>query len=272
MEKTEHTQGMTLPKLPYILLELINNESSDAVDYIIARYLLDHFDQLDSASIQDISDACGVSKSTMSRFCRKAGLEDFQEMKDQLHNAKLKPSYKFNVPMHGTDGKGYLQAVSEQVLRLDAALDYQKIDTLVKEIYESRNIILLGSMQAMNPAVNLQQDMLFSHKVMRVPSMFSLQINAIERARPQDLLICFSNSGQFFERLFDNQGDMNLLKELRIWMITGNEKAEKYSYVDEVIMIPQNHGYISHPLQFNLTARVICLAYAEYYQKMNGEK
>ena len=86
MEK-EKTQGSTLAKLPYILLELINNESPESVDYIIARYILDHLTELSGASIQDISDACEVSKSTLSRFCRKAGLEDFQEMKNELQQA-----------------------------------------------------------------------------------------------------------------------------------------------------------------------------------------
>jgi Transcriptional regulators len=115
MEK-EKTQGSTLAKLPYILLELINNESPESVDYIIARYILDHLTELSGASIQDISDACEVSKSTLSRFCRKAGLEDFQEMKNELQQANFIPEHKFNVPLVGSDGKGYLKKVSEQVM------------------------------------------------------------------------------------------------------------------------------------------------------------
>lgn len=271
MKKEEQNQGNTLAKLPYILLELINNENPESVDYIIGKYVLDHMNQLSGASIQDISDACEVSKSTLSRFCRKIGLEDFQEMKDELQNAHINPSGKFNVPLVDADGKGYLKSVSEQVMKLDAALDYKLIEKLVKEIYDAKNIILLGSMQAMNPAVNLQQDMLFCGKVMRVPSMFSLQVSAIERARPNDLLICFSNSGIFFERLFENQGDLHKLDHLRIWMITGNENEKKLSYINECIVIPDNHGYVSHPLQFNLTARVIAMAYAEYYKKKNNK-
>ncbi|MCH3961691.1 MAG: hypothetical protein LKF53_07060 [Solobacterium sp.] len=267
MEKQEIIQGVTLGKLPYILLELINNENPDSVDYIIARYILDHMKHLKGASIQEISDACEVSKSTLSRFCRKAGLEDFQEMKEELQAVRLKSPEKFDVPLMSSDGRSYLRRVSEQVARLDEALDYQQIDKLVKEMEERRNIILFGSMQAMNPAVNLQQDMLFSDKVMRVPSRFSLQINAIERARANDLVICFSNSGAFFERLFENQGNMKKLNDLRIWMITGNQNALKLPYINECIVIPDNHSYVSHPLQFDLTARVIAMAYAEYHRK-----
>lgn len=266
MEK-EKTQGSTLAKLPYILLELINNESPESVDYIIARYILDHLTELSGASIQDISDACEVSKSTLSRFCRKAGLEDFQEMKNELQQANFIPEYKFNVPLVGSDGKGYLKKVSEQVMKLDEALDYSQIEKLVKEIYNSKNVLLFGSMQAMNPAVNLQQDILFLDKVVRVPGMYALQLSAIEKARSNDLLICFSNSGNFFERLFENQGDKHILNNLKIWMITGNENAKKLPYLNEVIWIPDNHNYASHPLQFDLTARVIAMAYSEYVRK-----
>lgn len=271
MEK-EKGQGSTLAKLPYILLEMINSENPESVDYIIAKYILDHMRELSGASIQDISDACEVSKSTLSRFCRKAGLEDFQEMKNELQQAEFHPRYKFDVPLVGSDGKGYLKKVSEQVTKLDEALDYKQIEKLVKEIYASKNIILFGSMQAMNPAVNLQQDMLFSGKVAWVPGMFSLQLSAIDRARPNDLLICFSNSGKFFERLFENQGDMRKLNGLHIWMITGNENAKKLPYLSEVIWIPDNHSYASHPLQFDLTARVIAMAYSEYDEKMRKKK
>ncbi len=266
MEK-EKTQGSTLAKLPYILLELINNENPESVDYIIARYILDHLNELSGASIQNISDACEVSKSTLSRFCRKAGLEDFQEMKNELQQANFIPEHKFNVPLVGLDGKGYLKKVSEQVMKLDEALDYSQIEKLVKEIYNSKNVLLFGSMQAMNPAVNLQQDILFLDKVMRVPSMYALQLGAIGKARPNDLLICFSNSGNFFERLFENQGDKHILNHLKIWMITGNENAKKLPYLNEVIWIPDNHTYASHPLQFDLTARVIAMAYSEYVRK-----
>lgn len=266
MEK-ENVRGSYLGKLPYILLELLNNESPDSVDYIIAKYILDNIKKLRGTSIQEISDACEVSKSTLSRFCRKAGLEDFQEMKEELNAVKLVSSRKFDVPLVDSEGKRYLQRVSEQALKLDEALDYQQIDKLAREIDERKNVLLLGSMQAMNPAVNLQQDMLFYNKVVRVPSRFSLQMSAIERAKKDDLLICFSNSGLFFERLFETQGGMKKLNELRIWMITGNEKACHLPYINEAIYIPDNHGYIAHPTQFNLTARVIAMAYGKYQKK-----
>lgn len=270
MDKDEKKAGSTLAKLPYILLELINTENPESVDYIIAKYILDHMTELSGASIQDISDACEVSKSTLSRFCRKAGLEDFQEMKNELQNGAFRPWLKFDVPLVGPDGQGYLKKVSQQVMKLDESLDYKQINKLVKDIDTNKNILLFGNMQAMNPAVNLQQDLVIAGKVVRVPGMYSLQLSAIERAKPHDLLICFSNSGRFFERLFENQENKRKLNDLKIWMITGNENAKQYPYINELIWIPDNYNYASHPLQFDLTARVIAMAYAEY-QKKKGQ-
>ena len=105
-----------------------------------------HNGDSDENALNAIKDACEVSKSTLSRFCRKIGLEDFQEMKDELQHANINPSNKFNVPLVDSDGKGYLKSVSEQVMKLDAALDYKLIEKLVREIYDAKNIILLGSM------------------------------------------------------------------------------------------------------------------------------
>lgn len=269
MKKIDRLNRGTLDKLPYILLELLNDESPESVDYIIARYILENIENLSGDSIQDIADACEVSKSTLSRFCRKAGLEDFQEMKDELHDVVFSPDNIFNVPVVDENGKGYLRRVSEQVLELDKTLDYGKVNKLVEEIYSNPSVLLLGSMQAMTPAVNLQQDLFAAGKVTRVPAKFSLQINAIDRAKPKDLMVCFSNSGIFFERLLMSQGDIRKLNDTRIWMITGNKNVKNLPYVDEIIYIPDNHTYVSHPLQFDLTARVIAMSYAEYVRKLN---
>ena len=229
-------QGI-LHKLPYICLELLNTENPESVDYIIARYLVEHIYRLSGVSIQDIADACSVSKSTISRFCRKAGLEDFQEMKDELYNSRPYRDVMFNTPLVSENGESYLQLVAKQALALDQALDYKKISTLASEIYTANNVLLMGSMQAMNPAVNLQQDLFASDKVTRAPGMFSLQLDALTRAKAGDLVICFSNSGSFFERLFMTSGDIHKLDQLKIWMITGNENLH-LPYINETILVP----------------------------------
>lgn len=259
---SENNPG-TLARVPYILLDVINHESRESVDYIIAHCIASHMEDLRGASIQEIADACAVSKSTVSRFCRKAGMTDFQELKDELARPHIPDPFRFDA-----EKGSYLHQAAEQILRLDESLDYHKIHQLIEEIDHSENVLLMGSMQARNPAVNLQEDLYLAGRVTDAPSSVVLQEEAIQRAKAGDLIIVFSNSARFFERMFTEETKKKLM-DLRIWMVTGNERAEDLPYVDACIYVPDNHTYVSHPLQFSLVGHVIALAYEDRKKKEN---
>ncbi len=253
----------TLKRLPYTLLELINNESTESVDYIISDYILQHISTLHDANIQDIADACAVSKSTISRFCRRTGFQTYHEMKEEIDTFHPYRDSFFHVPLVDEEGT-YLQKVARQISFLDQNLNYDQIRKLAEEIYNHDRVMMMGSMQAMNPAANLQQDLFASNKICRAPGSFVLKEEAINKAKPKDLVIIFSNSGLFFERMNLKPRSYAKLNELTVWMITGNENAIQLPYVDYMIHVPNNNSYVTHPLQFNLVESVIALAFAEY--------
>lgn len=62
------------------LLNVINRESSDSMNFIIAQYILENLDRRKVITTKELADNCNVSKSSISRFCRKIGYEDFMEL------------------------------------------------------------------------------------------------------------------------------------------------------------------------------------------------
>lgn len=50
---------------------MLDQSNEDSSDYRIAYYLLQNCYVANNISIQDVADNCYVSKSTVSRFCRR---------------------------------------------------------------------------------------------------------------------------------------------------------------------------------------------------------
>ena len=68
-------------ELTIILMSLLGNEDPGSTDYVIADYILKNVESLAKVSTSTLAENCNVSKASISRFCKKIGLEDFFELK-----------------------------------------------------------------------------------------------------------------------------------------------------------------------------------------------
>lgn len=82
------------------LLNIINRESPDSMNFIIAQYILENLERKKVVSTKELADECKVSKSSISRFCRKLGYEDFLELQIAIG------SYNSFIEERFTDLKG----------------------------------------------------------------------------------------------------------------------------------------------------------------------
>lgn len=254
-------------RLIFILLEQINHEATDSVDFIIAFHILRYISVIRGISIQNLADACMVSKSTISRFCRKIGYEDYNELMEELNSSSDHYQEVLMNPRRRGNSEEYLLEISQVVTELHRTMDYDKIHELAKDIATHSKVYVMGSMQAYTPALQLQEELCLSGKIILAPAIFSLQTESIMHANSDDLFIFFSNSGHFVDRIFLNKENRNVLKIPKIWMITGNEDIKEDAMYDRVITVPNNSHFEDHPLKFILTANIITLAYEEYIEK-----
>lgn len=68
--------------LVIILLSTINSEPKDSNNYKIAKFLIENIRNLEDFSISELAKTCYVSNSSVSRFCREIGLNDFNSLKN----------------------------------------------------------------------------------------------------------------------------------------------------------------------------------------------
>ena len=63
------------------LLIILNDGKESSTYYHIANILLCNYDSIQKMTISEVADLCFVSKSTISKFTRYIGFDDFLELK-----------------------------------------------------------------------------------------------------------------------------------------------------------------------------------------------
>ena len=66
--------------LRIVLFSIIDSEDEGSNNYVIARFLLEHFNELPGVSLTEISKQCNLSKAAVSRFCKELGLMDYIDL------------------------------------------------------------------------------------------------------------------------------------------------------------------------------------------------
>ena len=85
-----------MKKLRHALYAVLNASEPDSSDYRIANYLIENIYKKEHFGIQDVADACFVSKSSVSRFCRRIGYADFLAMSQSIKYVQMRTYKRFD--------------------------------------------------------------------------------------------------------------------------------------------------------------------------------
>lgn len=245
------------------LRAMLRQEKYGSTNYRIAEYLLNH-DNIEKLSTQLLSEACHVSKSSISRFCKAIGVEDFSELKYLSKQTGYNQKKKFYFERQ-TDNEmiDYMDYVSLKIKEMEEHLDYQLIDQLVKDIHNYKKIVLMGISHTINPAYHLQQDLSCLHKAVYCTDNVIEQKEILMSSDEETLIIIFSASGAFFERVLPRDRVMNREHLPYIYLVTC-KPVETSSYVKENLVLNNTIDYTSQ-LLMNLLAHLIIVRYKSLY-------
>ena len=181
-----------------ILLSTLNDEPKGSNNYKIAKYMIENMRDLEEYSLTDLAQACYVSNSSISRFCRDIGLKDFNALKNQIakfsvESARLKRKFDYEKYESSSMFQSYVKnVISNLNYFLENDIEKQ-INTLVQEISSYQKIAAFGYMQSESVACNLQFDLQTSGKL--IFSCFNIkdQADYITDADEIILLLFFQN-------------------------------------------------------------------------------
>jgi len=251
-----------------ILSSTINSEPKDSNNYKIAKFLIENISILEDITLTDLAKQCYVSNSSISRFCRDIGLKDFNALKNQLarfstERHKAEKKFEFKEFHQSSLFKSYLISVIDNLKNIYTPHIEEEINNLVSDITKYEKIAAFGYLQSENIALNLQYDLQTNGKIIFTCIKFIDQVDYIQHADEKTLLIIFSESGTYFNRVFQRTKPFkNLKTKPKIYMITSNFDFS-LSYVDSYIRYHNRNDYASHPYPLVVIADLICIQYSK---------
>jgi len=259
--------GMLLNRLLIIIIE----EDSHSTNYHIAMTLLKHFDKIINLSINEIGEICNVSKSTISKFIRHIGFDDYFEFKDaapfshKQHHSDY--SYNLNVmgyiESHSFDD--YLDTINQDVEELKRSIDTVKVDQLAKDIMNYETVAAFGLLYSETAAIDLQTKLAYNEKFINTSMYDVKQHDFIRNANEDTLIIIFSYSGDYLYKYQMMDGDVRKnafdKTKAKIVVITANKEVEKDPRVDYCIAFPSVSNISTHSILYPIITDYLVLRY-----------
>ncbi|MGM9959778.1 MAG: MurR/RpiR family transcriptional regulator [Allobaculum sp.] len=251
------------------LLLFLSEEPYGSANFAIAQRILDHIDEIEKRSIQDLADLCGVSKSMISKFVRNLGFEDYKDFRmaspfqDNKYGNEI--NYVHNVLgyLSNHSYQDYVNTINLDLMKAVMAIDLFTIDRLVDDLACHKNVFAFGYMFSQRTAEDLQTKLGYVKKFIITSSLDLRQEELISQARPEDLIIIFSDSGQYMRHYYESnmiEFDYRSAIETtpaKVVLITNNKEAAKMDYVDYAITYPRSSNLITHRYIYQLVTDLI---------------
>lgn len=253
-----------MSKLRASLTAIMDSETKDSTYYRIAHYLLENNYIKKRISIQDIADNCFCAKSTISRFCRQIGYEDFVELNTDMYMSSIKSQDKYNRyfsdSFEGTK-KQFFMDLEQCICQAEAGIKEMDVKELAADIFHFKTVGIFGNVQSQTVAKMFQEDLGLSRKIVTAPLLPYNQQLFIQQADENTLIIVVSCSGRFFPD-YIRKDEFTHGKRPKICLVTVQEKMIGNKVYDKVVCIPCENNYISRPRILDIFLNMVAIEYA----------
>ncbi|MGV3574133.1 MAG: MurR/RpiR family transcriptional regulator [Devosia sp.] len=185
-------------------------DSMTQADRQIARFILDHPEEMLAMSSAALAEATGRSQSSVVKFSQKLGYEGYQQLKLDVNKAKAQ---EFHAPagvIHGTiDASDSYMTILQKLIgskllsmRETSAVNTETvIDSALDALMSARRIQLAGVGASSLVARDFSYKLLKLGRTVLVDSDSHIQISNASALNDQDLIIALSHSGRSMETL-----------------------------------------------------------------------
>lgn len=249
---------MLYSKLPILFLSTLASEKDGSTNSQIAEFILTHLNDMEAIGIRELSEQCHVAISSISRFCKEIGLQDYSELKTlltlpDLHFERYSSSTSLEERI-----EDYGTKIKESVDQVIQSIQPKQIRQLCQDIQRYQKVALFGLMKAGSVALNLQSDLLMQGKVTYTKISYKQQMEYLKAASQDDLIIIFSYTGAYFDYEFRRLPQS--LKHPKLYLIYGGEEPQE-EFI-ETIHFDSMQDQASHPYQLQCIASLIAQEYA----------
>ena len=252
-----------MSRLRGALSTVLNNEKIDSAYYKIAYYIAEHIYHQKKISIDDIASSCYVSKSTVSRFCRDIGYEEYYELNHDVYQLTETRFNKFERYMQD-DFTGRKEMFFKD---LYSGIDQAAISVMQKDIEyladllaRYRNVAILGSLHSHSVSEFFQHDLGLFNKVVSVPMLPENQKEFVRNSDPETLILVVSCRGNYFIKMIGRNKPPKE-KAGTFVLLTNNPGLQRNNLFDKVIYLPCRETYAIQPRMLSLFLNLTAVEY-----------
>lgn len=264
------------------LLTILNEESHESTYYHMAFVMLLNFEKLKHMSINQVAQMCDVSKSTVSKFIRFIGYEDYSDFRyAAISSNKTTHStedFSMNVLQYGDHYslESMIDIMQKDIRLTYDRLDWDKIHRLVLDLYTYKKVGLFGLMFSETAAMDFQIKLCHCGKIVFTNINDIKQDQFIHEAGEDTLIVVFSESGDFIdnyqkrrftEEYASKEPNFSVTKA-KIVLITGNPAMEHDPRVSYCILLHRTTELRTHRITYGVLTDIIACQYHEYVKQM----
>ncbi|HIG0358590.1 TPA: MurR/RpiR family transcriptional regulator [Clostridium sporogenes] len=251
----------------------------------LAQYILQNKDQVKKLSIQKLSEKTFVSKSGIHRFCKKIGINGFNELKVKLAQDIAEENREgnqidVNFPFESSDNQ---RIIAKKLLKLYEAsiadtynsIDLEELNKSVKLLHNADIIEIYTHAHNINVAENFQDKMRAIGRIVNCPKSFYDQRCTATASKKNHVAIILSYSGRatFLPSIIE----ILHKKEIQIIWIGRLGKSVESNYIRHNLYISDRENlrnrisqFSSHiAMQYMLDIIFSCIFKLDYERNIN---
>lgn len=215
------------------LLTVLNASDPGDPRSVITRYLLEHFDHLDTLNVYDMASDCFTSRSGIRRFCESIHYKNFSDLKAFACEWSIHEAYFAEYANHPQFRSDLTGGIDNMVRSLNRLVSEDCLDDLARRIYDAPSAVFVSSSFAGLAVQDFQRALSLQRKLTEIVTDSVGYESRIEELTPDDLIVVVSATGVYGQVVSKQLAASSAHKVL----ITLNPRPELMSSYDAVIRL-----------------------------------
>lgn len=196
------------------LLGVLNSSPHDETESVLARYFLEHFDDLPSLNVYDVADACFTSRSGIRRFCQSIGLDNFSDLKSYAWEWNRHRNVFVRYASDENFRENLPRSIAEMTSSINDLVSEALLDELARLIRDASQVVILTSDFSGMAVRQFQQSMLYLHKIVHIITDSHGDPSQLSALGPHDVLVVVSEHGGYAQAVQSELRDSTVPRAL----------------------------------------------------------
>lgn len=216
--------------LIYKLFLIVNQNHKDEPEYVLAKYFLENYTKLGKMNIYELAEECYMSRSSIRRFCKKIGYDNFKDLKDEFKEFDYQYNYFMKLTSKNNFRSWLAGELENMVAELNQRMDTDEMERIAARIHDSKNVVFLSSYSNVGCLMEFQRPLILSGKLVWLMTDTTMDEDFLSQLSPEDYLMTVSATGNFARAMHTKLSSVQAYKVL-LTVSRKQEIEESYDMV-----------------------------------------